>query len=87
MANKKASKKSIRQTDKRTQHNRGIKTRLKTLGKKVAELVKSGDAERTQAAAMAYVSAIDKAAKRGIIHDNKAARCKSAVSRYIFKKA
>lgn len=86
MANIKASEKSIRQTATRTAHNKTVKTRIKTLGKKVAELAKGGDLERVKAAASAFVSAVDKAAKRGIVHKNKADRSKSAVSKYLFTK-
>ena len=73
MPNIKAAEKWVRQTEKRTQRNLDVKTRLKTLFKKAvsaqdAEVVKSVEAQ------------FDKAAQKGIIHPNKAARKKSRLA-------
>lgn len=84
MANLKASKKDIRKIEKRTQRAKHARTRLKTLGKKVISLTSEGNAEALKAAAVAFVSALDKATKQGIIHTNKANRHKSSVAKYIF---
>jgi small subunit ribosomal protein S20 len=72
--NIKAAEKWVRQTDKRTQRNLSVKTRLKTLYKKAvgaqdAEVMKSVESE------------FDKAAQKGIIHPNKAARKKSRLAK------
>jgi len=72
--NIKAAEKWVRQTEKRTQRNLDVKTRLKTLYKKAvsaqdAEVVKSVEAQ------------FDKAAQKGIIHPNKAARKKSRLGK------
>jgi small subunit ribosomal protein S20 len=72
--NIKAAVKWVRQTEKRTQRNLDVKTRLKTLYKKAvtaqdAEVVKSVEAQ------------FDKAAQKGIIHPNKAARKKSRLAK------
>lgn len=80
MANKKASEKSIRQTSKRTARNKSVRSELKTLARKVRELTASGS-ELLKDAAINYASAMDKAAKRGIIHHNKASRHKSRLSK------
>ena len=87
MANIQSSKKNIRRITKRTARNNHIKSTFRTLGKKVLKLAESGDTAATQLAARAFVSALDKAAKRGTIHANKANRHKSAVSQYIFASA
>ncbi len=84
MANIKSSKKDIRRIAKRTARNTQVKSTFRTLGKKVLKLAQSGDIAATQVAARAFVSALDKAAKRGIIHANKANRHKSAVAQYVF---
>lgn len=80
MANTKASLKDIRQIEKRTEHNKRIRSRLKTLGRKVSEARASGETEQAKAIAREYVAASDKAAKSSIIHPNKAGRHKASVS-------
>ena len=82
MANIKSSKKDIRRIAKRTPHNRQVRTRLKTLQKKWKS-AGSGDDPASKEAARVYVSALDKAAKRNIIHPNKASRQKSACAQYL----
>ena len=76
LPNIKAAEKWVRQSEKRELRNRGVKTRLKTLFKK-AKL--SGDA----ATAPAVESQFDKAAQKGVIHPNKAARKKSRLAKAI----
>ncbi len=83
MANIKSNQKSIRKTAARTERNRQVNSRLKTLTKKVDQLVASGDTDEAKTAAIELVSAFDKAAKRGIIHHNKANRRKSAMAKVI----
>lgn len=85
MANIKSAQKYIRQTETRTARNRNETSRLKTLAKKV--LASSENADAARAAAVEYTSALDKAAKRGVIHANRANRQKAAVSKYIFAAA
>ena len=84
MANKKASLKSIRQTAKRTAHNRAIISRLRTQFKKVLSLEAKGGQE-VKDAAVTYISYLDKAAKSGLVHRNKVARHKSALSKFVFQ--
>ncbi|HZT12816.1 MAG TPA: 30S ribosomal protein S20 [Candidatus Baltobacteraceae bacterium] len=80
MPNIKAAEKWVRQTQKRSERNLDVKTRLKTVYKKAAA---SGDA----AAASAVEAQFDKAAQKGIIHPNKAARKKSRLARAAKKNA
>jgi len=84
MANTKSAIKNIRKTAGQTRRNMAIKSRLKTLKKKVAVAVESGDKDATRSAAIAFVSALDKATKTKIIHQNAARRLKTACSNYIF---
>ncbi len=74
MPNIKAAEKWVRQTDKRTKRNLDVKTRLKTLYKKAAG---AGEAQVMQS----VESQFDKAAQKGIIHPNKAARKKSRLAK------
>ena len=66
----KAAEKWVRQTEKRTTRNLDAKTRLKTVYKKGAASADAGVKSSVEAQ-------FDKAAQKGIIHPNKAARKKS----------
>jgi small subunit ribosomal protein S20 len=76
LPNIKAAEKWIRQSEKRELRNRDVKTRLKTIFKKAKN---AGD----PATAPAVESQLDKAAQKGIIHPNKAARKKSRLAKAI----
>jgi small subunit ribosomal protein S20 len=80
MANTKSAKKNVRKTARRTAHNQAVITRLKSLAKQ-ARAAASGDAAAARDIARAYVSAMDKAAKTGVIHANKASHAKSAMAK------
>ena len=84
MANTKSAIKNIRKTETQTARNQRIKTRLKTLNKKVAIAAASDDKDAVKAAAISFVSALDKAAKSKIIHHNSARRLKASCAKYIF---
>ncbi|MDE2572261.1 MAG: 30S ribosomal protein S20 [bacterium] len=74
MPNIKAAVKWARQSEKRRVRNLSAKTRLKTLFKK-------GAASTDLAVQRGVESAFDKAATKGIIHPNKAARKKSRLAK------
>jgi len=75
MANTRSAAKRSRQTLKRMLRNRSVATRLRTMQKGV----RSAEASRDQIRAV--ISAIDKAAKRGIIHENAANRRKARLNK------
>lgn len=77
MANTKSALKYIRKTEGRTLRNRQVKSRLKTLAKKVETSVAAGDKDAIIVATRLYISALDKAAKTGLVHANKIARHKA----------
>ncbi|MGJ8650674.1 MAG: 30S ribosomal protein S20 [Opitutaceae bacterium] len=77
MANTKSALKYIRKTEGRTLRNRQVKSRLKTLAKKVEASVAAGDKDAIIVATRLYISALDKAAKTGLVHANKIARHKA----------
>ena len=83
MANHKSSIKRARQTIVRTERNRAAKSRIKTLRKKTLTAIAAGDKEGAAKASSEFSSAVDKAAKRNLIHPNKAARHKSQVMRAV----
>ena len=74
MANTRSASKRARQTTKRSLRNRTVITRLRRMQKGV-----SGKPEAKDVRAM--ISAIDKAAKRGIIHKNAAKRRKARLNK------
>lgn len=76
MANIKSQIKRNRQNEKRRQRNKSVRSEMKTLVKdaRVATEAASDDAEEILRRAL---KSIDKAAQKGIIHKNQAARRKS----------
>jgi small subunit ribosomal protein S20 len=83
MANHKSSIKRIRQTATRTERNRAEKSRMKTTRKKALSAIESGDKDAAAKAASEFASVVDKAAKRNLIHPNKAANLKSKTAKAI----
>jgi small subunit ribosomal protein S20 len=81
MANTKSALKRVRQTEVRTERNRADKTRMKTLRKKTLAAIAAGDKPAASTAASTFASALDKAAKRNLIHPNKAANLKSKTAK------
>jgi len=87
MANTKSSKKDLRRTVKRRARNLGTRSALKTFVKKVRTAAATGEVAATQTALVSAISALDKAAQRGIIHKNQAARRKSRIAKAANKAA
>ena len=73
MANTKSAAKRARQTARRSLRNRSVLTRLRKMHKTVAAGSGTPDASNVRD----LISAVDKAAKRGIIHRNAARRRKA----------
>jgi small subunit ribosomal protein S20 len=74
MAQHKSALKRIRQNQKRYERNRLVKTSMRTAIKKVNMAVANNDGTAAQAAMHTAISLIDKAASKGVIHPNTAAR-------------
>ena len=77
MANTKSASKRARQTTVRSLRNRSVLTRLRKMQKGLSGTEAKPEAKNVQA----MISAIDKAAKRGIIHKNAAKRRKARLNR------
>jgi small subunit ribosomal protein S20 len=86
MANTKSAIKAARKTERLTERNRGVKTRLKTLRKRLDERLAAKDAAGGKTAAAAYVSAMDKAVKSGVVHKNVASRAKAHAAKALAAK-
>jgi small subunit ribosomal protein S20 len=85
MANIKSSKKSIRQTKTRTLRNQATKSRIRTFRKRVLEAIDKGDLTLANKELSLFAAVADKAAKKNVIHKNKASRLKSRVALRINK--
>jgi small subunit ribosomal protein S20 len=81
MANIKSAKKRNITNEKCRQRNVAVKSRMKTLVKQAADAIESKDAAKIKAALPEALSEIDRAASKGIIHRNSAARKKSTLQR------
>jgi len=75
--------KQMRQSEKRRARNRKNLSQLKTQIKKLRSVVAEGNAEAARKLLPATEAEIDKAAKKGIVHDNAAARYKSRLARKV----
>lgn len=71
--------KRVRQAEKRRLRNKAMKTRIKNTIKK---LLKAEGEERIRLLREAY-SLLDKAARKGIIHENTAARKKQKLAKIV----
>ncbi|MCQ3807251.1 MAG: 30S ribosomal protein S20 [Acidimicrobiaceae bacterium] len=80
MANIKSQIKRNRQNLKRSQRNRGVRSEINTRTRSALEAIDNGAADTDEAVRLA-VKRIDKAAGRGVIHRNTAARNKSRLLR------
>lgn len=81
MANTLSARKRVRQTRTRTLRNRIYKSRIRTATRRFNEALAEGDLEKAGSMLQRAASIIDKAAKKGAIHRNSAARRKSRLSR------
>ncbi len=81
MPNIKSAKKRVKVIDKKTAHNRVIKSDLKTRVKAFQSAVENG--ENADELFKTAVKKVDMAAQKGIIHKNKANRMKSRLAKKI----
>ena len=77
MANIKSALKRIRSSEFKRMRNKPVRTALKTYVIKAQREIVARDAESAGAAVVHAISALDKAANKGIIHRNQAARRKA----------
>ena len=83
MANIKSQIKRNRQNIKRRARNRVVRGNFRTALRRARLAIESGDAEQANEAAKAATKALDKAAAKGVIHKNKAARQKSRLMQHL----
>ena len=69
-----APSKRDKQSRRRFEQNRGVETRLRNLSKNFFRALDAGDEERARQLRDEAQKAYDKAASKGVIHRNRAAR-------------
>lgn len=74
MANIKSAKKRILVIETKTLRNKAIKSKVKTMVKKVEAAIAAGDKAAAEANLKTAISEINKATSKGIYHKNNAAR-------------
>lgn len=84
MANTHSAIKAARKAERFTVRNKTVKTRLKSLHKAFLAAAAGKDAAAAKAAGVAYVAAMDKAVKSGVVHHNAADRAKARAAKFIF---
>jgi small subunit ribosomal protein S20 len=77
MAHTRSSLKRIRQAERRRVRNQMVRSRVKTLVKRARGLIDDGHLDQARLAVGDAISALDKAAVKGVLHRNNAARRKS----------
>jgi len=75
----------MRVAEKSRARNKSVRSQTKTNITKAEKLVFSGELETGKEAVVAAISSLDKAAEKGIIHPNNAARRKSRLMKKLNK--
>ena len=83
MAIKHAALKQLRKDRGRQQRNQMVRSELKTLTKRFVTLVSAKRLEEARALIPSLTSKYDRAASKGILHRNTAARYKSRLSKRV----
>lgn len=77
MPGSKSAQKRVRVTERKRLKNKSITSLCKTNVTKAEKLIFSGELKAAQEAVAVAITSLDKAAEKGIIHPNNAARRKS----------
>lgn len=80
MAHTLTGNKNIRQNEKRRLRNRSIKSALRTQMRSVLDLIQKKDKASAEKSLRAACRLFDRAARKGVIHANAAARYKSRLA-------
>ena len=85
MANIQSAIKRNRQNEKQRLRNRNVRGKARTQVKKAKEAIQTGDREAAIANVKEAVKSLDRAASKGVIHNNNAARRKSRLFKQLAK--
>ena len=85
MANHKSALKRIRSSERKRVRNRMVRSRARTEVKKARVSIEGGDLEQARETTREAIRQLDKAAVKGVIHRNNAARRKSRLMKRLAK--
>lgn len=85
MPNTKSAAKAMRQSERRNEINSKVKDQVKRNVKEVRRLIKVGEKDKAAELMKKAMSALDKAAKKNVIHKNTASRKKSRLAKALAK--
>jgi small subunit ribosomal protein S20 len=83
----KSAKKEMRKTQRRTEINKGARSRAKTMITKTENQLAAGEIDAAKKSMVVAISALDTAASKKVIHANNAARRKSRLMKKANKAA
>ncbi len=83
MANIKSAKKRILVNETKAARNKAIRSKVKTMVKKVEAAITAGDKAVAQTCLVTAISEIDKACSKGVYHQNTAARKVARLSKAV----
>ncbi|MCL0041218.1 30S ribosomal protein S20 [Dehalococcoidia bacterium] len=81
MAHTRSARKRVRTSLERGHRNRSMRSRFKTYVTRAEKSIRAGDFNLVEEAVRQAQSILDRAARKGIIHPNSAARRKSSLMR------
>lgn len=85
MPDSKSAQKQMRVAERRRLKNKSVRSQCKTEITKAERFIFSGELDSARQAVVAAISSLDKAAEKGIIHPNNAARRKSRLVKKLNK--
>ncbi len=83
MANTQSAIKRIRSSERRRRINQVHRSRARTFVKKTRSLIQKGSFDEAEVTVQQAMSALDRAAQKGVIHKNNAARRKARLMKQL----
>ena len=77
MPNTRSATKQVRVQERRRLRNQSVRSATRTFVRKALEAIQDGESSATADSIRSALGALDRAAKKGVIHPNNAARRKS----------
>ena len=87
MANTKSAAKQVRVQERRRLRNQAVRSSTRTYVRKAQAAIGSGEADPLAEPVRQAISALDRAARKGVIHPNAAARRKSRLMKRLHAQA
>jgi small subunit ribosomal protein S20 len=85
MANTTSARRAVRKIARRTEINKGRRTKLRSFVRKVEEAIAAGDRDQALAALKAAEPVIMRSAQKGVVHRNAASRKVSRLNHRVAK--